>query len=41
MEGTTLHAILAPSRKTTEAPKKPVAPKPAEGAAGGPASAQA
>jgi translation initiation factor IF-3 len=33
MEGTTLHAIIAPSRKTESAPKKPAAPpdaKPAE-----------
>jgi translation initiation factor IF-3 len=28
MEGTTLHAILAPSRKAEAAPKKPAAPAP-------------
>jgi len=32
MEGTTLHAILAPSKKA-EAPKKPAAPKPIEAVA--------
>jgi translation initiation factor IF-3 len=43
MEGTTLHAILAPSRKAEPAPKKPAATKP-EGtaqAAPNPATAQA
>jgi len=28
MEGTTLHAILAPSKKAEAAPKKPAAPAP-------------
>jgi translation initiation factor IF-3 len=48
MEGTTLHAIIAPSRKVEAAPKKPAAPtggKPAEGAtsesASDPATVQA
>jgi translation initiation factor IF-3 len=48
MEGTTLHAILAPARKTEAAPKKPPVPtgaKPADTAsvppAGNPAPAQA
>jgi translation initiation factor IF-3 len=27
MEGTTLHAILAPGKKEQQAPKKPAAPK--------------
>jgi translation initiation factor IF-3 len=47
MEGTTLHAILAPSKKAEAPPKKPVAPptvaKPASAAAATPSgdSAQA
>jgi translation initiation factor IF-3 len=44
MEGTTLHAILAPSRKAEAAPKKPAAPappKPNEGSAGQAAPPQA
>ena len=44
MEGTTLHAILAPTRKAEPAPKKPAAPappKPNQGAAGRASSPQA
>ncbi|HUZ05006.1 MAG TPA: translation initiation factor IF-3 [Acidobacteriaceae bacterium] len=37
MEGTTLHAILAPSKKA-EAPKKPATPKPVEAVAAAPAN---
>src|SRR5215470_14236354 len=43
MEGTTLHAILAPSKKTEQVPKKPAAApaKPAEPAPASPSAAQA
>jgi len=40
MEGTTLHAILAPSKKTEQAPKKPAA-KPAETGTPSPSAVQA
>jgi translation initiation factor IF-3 len=42
MEGTTLHAIIAPSKKAEAAPKKPAAvtaPKPADAVAVPPADA--
>jgi translation initiation factor IF-3 len=41
MEGTTLHAILAPGKKVLEAPKKPAAPKPAATGVGGQQSTNA